>query len=304
MRVERLPGNPIIRPHMDGRIGDNINGPSLIRVPDWVTGRLGRYYLYFADHKGDYIRLAYADDLGGPWQTYEPGSLQLADSAFPTEVTAELAPGEQLTDNHLPHVASPDVHVDEDARQFRMYFHGMDKYPRQLSRVALADDGIHFKALPDRIGHAYFRVFRHGGWWYAMGMPGVFYRSKDGLTDFERGPTLFENNMRHSALLVRGDELLVFWTRVGDAPESILLSRIDLAKEWQSWSESAPEVVLQPETDYEGANLPAEPSVRGKIYGPANQLRDPAIFEEDGRVYLLYSVAGESGIAIAALPEL
>jgi hypothetical protein len=32
-----------------------------------------------------------------------------------------------------------------------------------------------------------------------------------------------------------------------------------------------------------------------------NQLRDPAIFEEadSGRVFLLYAVAGESGIAIA-----
>jgi len=30
-------------------------------------------------------------------------------------------------------------------------------------------------------------------------------------------------------------------------------------------------------------------------------LRDPAIFEEYGRIYLLYSVAGESGIAIAEL---
>jgi len=28
-------------------------------------------------------------------------------------------------------------------------------------------------------------------------------------------------------------------------------------------------------------------------------LRDPAIFEENERVYLLYAVAGESGIAIA-----
>lgn len=30
-----------------------------------------------------------------------------------------------------------------------------------------------------------------------------------------------------------------------------------------------------------------------------NQLRDPAIFEESGRIYLLYAVAGENGIAIA-----
>jgi hypothetical protein len=32
---------------------------------------------------------------------------------------------------------------------------------------------------------------------------------------------------------------------------------------------------------------------------PVNQLRDPALFEEDGQVYLLYSVAGERGIALA-----
>jgi len=34
-----------------------------------------------------------------------------------------------------------------------------------------------------------------------------------------------------------------------------------------------------------------------------NQLRDPAIFEEDGRVWLLYAIAGESGIALAELHE-
>jgi hypothetical protein len=32
-----------------------------------------------------------------------------------------------------------------------------------------------------------------------------------------------------------------------------------------------------------------------------NQLRDPAIYVEDDRIYLLYAIAGESGIAIAEL---
>jgi hypothetical protein len=41
--------------------------------------------------------------------------------------------------------------------------------------------------------------------------------------------------------------------------------------------------------------------VRSTAYGHVNQLRDPAIFEEDGRTYLLYAVAGESGIAIAEI---
>ena len=63
VHVARLSGEPIIRPHMDDRMGSNINGPSLIRVPGWVEKPLGRYYLYFAGHKGAYIRLACADAL-------------------------------------------------------------------------------------------------------------------------------------------------------------------------------------------------------------------------------------------------
>ncbi len=41
--------------------------------------------------------------------------------------------------------------------------------------------------------------------------------------------------------------------------------------------------------------------MRSVAYGRVNQLRDPAIFEEDGRSFLLYTMAGESGIAIAEL---
>jgi hypothetical protein len=82
MHVIRSSANPIIRPHMDDRMGDNVNGPSLIRMPDWVTAPLGRYYLYFAHHDGRYIRLAYADDLDGPWKIHRPGVLSLADARF------------------------------------------------------------------------------------------------------------------------------------------------------------------------------------------------------------------------------
>ena len=49
VRVERLLDAPIIRPDLHPSIGENIQGPSLIRVPDWVEDRLGAYYLYFAD---------------------------------------------------------------------------------------------------------------------------------------------------------------------------------------------------------------------------------------------------------------
>ena len=68
---------------MDERMGANVQGPSLIRVPDWLPNPLGRYCLYFADHKGSYIRLAFANALEGPWHMHRPGSLQLTRSCFP-----------------------------------------------------------------------------------------------------------------------------------------------------------------------------------------------------------------------------
>ncbi len=58
-RVRRFKENPIIHARLDNEIGTNINGPSLIRVPDWVDKPLGRYYLYFAHHQGTSIRMAY-----------------------------------------------------------------------------------------------------------------------------------------------------------------------------------------------------------------------------------------------------
>ena len=65
------------------------------------------------------------------------------------------------------------------------------------------------------------------------------------------------------------------------------------------WSVTTPVELLRPERAWEGARLPLVASQGGAIDVPVNQLRDPAIYEEDGRVYLLYSVAGERGIGLA-----
>ena len=313
LRVERLLDRPIIGPEIHDSIGENIQGPSLIRVPDWIPEPLGRYYLYFADHKGRYIRLAYADDLLGPWSIHAPGSLQIEHSHFltePPEVTPEMVAewearrGAKLSHDiqkeiTTPHIASPDVHVDDDGQRIVMYFHGLEGVGAQVSRVATSIDGVDFDAGTQVLGRTYMRIFRHGGMTYALAMPGRLYRSEDGFTDFEQGPLLFNPDMRHSALLLRGDTLWVFWTQVGEVPERILLSSIDLSGDWMGWSETDPVEVLRPEREWEGADAPLEPSVRSTAYGQVNQLRDPAIYEEDGRVFLLYAVAGESGIAIA-----
>ena len=328
--ITRLLDAQIITPATDPSIGNNIQGPSLIKVPDWVSNPLGMYYLYFADHKGAYIRLAYADSLEGPWRVHRPGSLQLADSHFPTEppkappgaleaieerLTAgrnekggnetsaywQALPHDLLKELTAPHIASPDVHVDETNQCIVMYYHGLSDFARQESRVALSDDGITFNALPEILGRTYMRAFKYGDYTYTLAMPGTFYRSKDGLTSFEVGPTLFNKDMRHNAVLVRDDELYIFWTQVNEAPERIYLTRISLTSDWKTWRESERVEVMRPEHNWEGADAPLEPSMRSVAYGHVNQLRDPAIFVEGDQTYLLYAVAGESGIAIAQL---
>ena len=199
-RVERLLDRPIITPATHPSIGENIQGPSLVRVPDWVEVPLGRYYLYFADHKGRYIRLAFADELTGPWTVHPPGSLQLTESYFSTEApegtpeqleagAARRAKAEGIgleglghdlvKESSWPHIASPDVHIDHDNERFVIYFHGLESFGRQVTRAATSKDGISFVADPEILGRTYWRAFRHDGYHYALAMPGQIYRSRD-----------------------------------------------------------------------------------------------------------------------------
>jgi hypothetical protein len=64
LSVQRLEGNPIIDRATSPSLGANINGPSLVAAPPWLDEPLGRYYLYFAHHRGTSIRLATADKPG------------------------------------------------------------------------------------------------------------------------------------------------------------------------------------------------------------------------------------------------
>lgn len=286
IRAERLAGNPIIQPSLSASIGTNIKGPSLLRVPDWVEDPLGKYYLYFAHYQGDHIRLAYANHLEGPWQIVPDGALSLS----ATDCTG--------------HVASPDVVLDEDAREFRMYFHGIYE-KQQLTFVARSADGLQFAAGTTPVGPFHMRVFRHGEYWYGYAKnrhtDGMLVRSSDGIEPFEEGPH-FLPRVRHVALLPHGPErLIMFYTRAGDAPESILATCFDLREDWLQWQPQGEVIVLAPEESWEGARLPVAPSASGSIDEPVCQLRDPAIFRDGGHVYLIYSVAGESGLAVAEL---
>ena len=132
---------------LPGDDGANINGPSLIRVPSWVEGALGRYYLYFAHHSGSYIRMAYADELAGPWTIHEAGTLPIEGTICNDIYASSFA--------DYRHIASPDLHVDSESQQIRMYFHcpvyisgpreSDDSY-RQVTLLATSSDGLSFQA--------------------------------------------------------------------------------------------------------------------------------------------------------------
>ena len=112
---------------------------------------------------------------------------------------------------------------------------------------------------------------------------------------------MFTPHARHHALLVNRNRVFVFWTEVGEAPEHIKVSVINLKGGFESLQINHLQSVLKPELEWEGATEPLEPSVRSVAYGRVNQLRDPCIFVEDGRVFLLYAGGGESAIGIAEL---
>ena len=295
MRIARLGSGPVIVPDMDQRMGANINGPSLIRLPDWVPAPLGRYYLYFADHNGSYIRLAVADRIEGPWRTHEPGVLDLGQSG-----------------GFIDHIASPEIFIDEKRREMRLYFHGpisrgADGEFVQKTRVALSRDGLAFEVLPDLLGPSYFRVFEQGGVFFAMARSGELLRSGHGLAPFESAgvPAGLPDGIRHVGLWRRSAErMTVFYTVIGDAPEAIWSADLALAGDWRGWKAQSPHLHLRPEHAYEGADQSVAPSERGAINVPVNQLRDPDILvDRDGAVYLAYVVQGERGIALARIDD-
>ena len=293
MRVSahRIGSGPIIRRFMDQRMGANVNGPSLIKTPDWLSGRLGKYHLYFAHHLGSYIRLAYADQLEGPWQIYSPGVLDITEAPL-----------------FFEHLASPDIHIDAERKELRMYFHGVSspepwEAPEQATSFAISKDGIVFGPSDALIGKSYFKVWQQDGAHYAVSLGGQLWRSNDGGVSFEEGQVLrgLPEGVRHPAVLRRENQTWIAWSAIGDCPERILIAAVDTSLDWKEWFIQSQQEFLEPTEDWEGAKLPLEPSMGDLAPAPVRQLRDPAFFSEGDKDYLLYSVAGEAGIAIAEL---
>jgi hypothetical protein len=320
IRVTRLPANPLITVATSPSLGGNVNGPTVIRVPDWVERPLGRYYMYFANHEGHFIRLAYANAATGPWTLHEPGVLHERDTAF-----RRPEPDLVTFGGFRSHIASPEIFIDTPRRRIIMWYHGWwtngERWPGEIqaanawakqngygqyTQAAVSTDGLRFEPQPAITKESYLRVFQHGGYFYAMSRLGQLSRARDPLAAFELGSNPFRggpyaNRVRHVALALSGNQLQVYFTAIGDAPERLLRSTIDVSGDWTEWRATAPVDIMQPETAYECATLPIAPSLVGDIDVPVRQIRDPFLFQENGRTLLFYSTCGEQGIAAADL---
>jgi len=325
--------------------GYNINGPSVIRIPEWIdlihrADPTANYYMYFAHHKGQYIRMAWAENIEGPWHLYQIGSkvpvgdrgvLDLGDT------TIYLDNAIVIPNNHL---ASPDVHVDHDNQCIILYFHsGSATYvngiqvKKQLTYVSTSAYGLEFydNIQPVFLGRSYFRVFKYKEKLYALDNGATPYRALDtenpwtpptgydftnslwqkhpknpfqrDITELE-GKSFSELRVRHTTVRVVEDELHVFYSRRGDSLERIQMSTIDLSVgDWTLWDATYPPMeILKAMPGWEGGELAIEPSKKGPAPENVNQLRDPFVFEDnDGSLYLFYTGCGEDAIGIVKL---
>lgn len=321
IRATRIGDRPIVAPAMlSGDEGESVNGPSLIRVPDWVPNRLGRFYLYFAHHNGKYIRFAYADDLAGPWTLKEGGLLPVD--------------GQQALRGHI---ASPEAVVDEETKQIYLFTHGTPRTGDgpQVTTVAVSSDGLDFRDLGTVVGPAYLRVFRHDDTWYALTGSGVVRKAArlgdpfepvatiigkdilDALDPWLRGepdavpadkrPATGDGRygIRHVGTDVHRGRLYVYFSCLSHRPERIIATVVDLKGPAETWRARGTIEVLQPERAWEGADLPLAYSKGGSTikygYNRVRELRDPGVYRDGNDAWLLYSAAGEYGIGLAKL---
>ena len=183
----------------------NINGPSVLRVPDWIPvderpHAQANYYLYFANHRGDSIRMAWADSIGGPWTLFNYGT------ATDQSLSGRVTPGDGVLDLNLGadatidlgavvidnHIASPDVRLDEVNQRIVMYFHSPVIGPLdQTTFVATSKFGLNFNIAADggdvfpgethgvrevALGRSYFKMFEVDGRAFALANGGKLFR--------------------------------------------------------------------------------------------------------------------------------
>ncbi len=276
----------------------NICNPTCIELPKWCTNRLGKYYLYYADHKGKFIKLACSNNLFGNW----------------INVNKKIAPIADFK-NAVNHIASPDIYIDNINKKIYLFTHShSNEKIGQWTFLSVSSDGINFKQMSTKcLAPFYLRVFKFKNYFYGISKGGNLWRTKKITNKFKNHQNLFNKKLnkeflhnkpgsiRHVGILIKKNKLYCFYTKIGDMPERIYYSWLSLSNNYKKWMLQKEHELLRPTREFEGKKLKLRPSKPGNSTLFENAVRDPYLFENNKKIYLFYSVKGEFGLAIAEL---
>lgn len=273
---------------------ETISGPCVVENSASQTGR--RYFMYFSCHIGEVIRVAIADQVEGPW-----------------EVEAEPALNLSSCKKIYDHIASPHVIFDASRELFVMFFHGrhIDFGREQFTFMALSRNGVNFECNNEKpVAPFYLRVIQYQRRFLGISKGGEIHEAEHWGDEFAFLNNPFQirsehdlyynhpGSLRHPCFDLVGNVLWIYFTRIGDMPESIFRIKAVYRSD-RLLLEGEEELVLAPERDYEGFDCNLEMSESGPALARERALRDPYVLNTNGRKYLFYSVAGEDGIALA-----
>lgn len=202
------------------RDGPKTGFPSVVRVPDWVpieerAHPRARYYLYYGTHHGQHIYMKWAEDLNGKWEEFNLGGTY---HHFSRRGVFDIR--SDSTRFTYGHIAAPDVHIDHEAKQFIMIYHGQNQpatvspqgqvVPRHHENfVATSRYGLNFNdpltcggerghgprtvtvdgiTRDICIGPSYQRAFQVRGEWYSLSKRAQISKARDRNNPFAPDP--------------------------------------------------------------------------------------------------------------------
>jgi len=280
-------------------VSDSINGPSCLRTPNFIKNPLGKYLLYFAHHTGEFIRIAYSEDIFTGWRFLNCRINGISEEK-----------------NFHDHVASPDIYVDNNGKSIYMFFHSRIKGSReQKTFLSKSNDGINFVLVEGQMNLPFY--FRHviaenktlavtkGGNLYINTISPISdtWRALNNVNTGESNKEVMHNkfgSIRHASLIYYMKTFITFYTKIGDSPERIYAAKI-VENQNGLWLTSNEFEITRPELNFEGANFDVEASLPGPSLHEENALRDPYIMQDGENYFLFYACAGEKGIAVGKI---
>jgi len=280
----------------------SICNPCLIKTPKWIKKKLGKYYLYFADHRGKFIKLLYSDHLDRGWKYLDKKILHLKSKP---KLDA------------YNHIASPEIYVNKKEKQIYIFTHSHSRSKiGQWTYLSNSKDGINFsKKFNKPLAPFYLRFFYHKKYYYGIVKGADLWRSRNINIKFQQCQNLLtrkksktnlhnkNGSIRHLGILKKKNYLHCVFSKIGDKPERIYYTKIHLSKNYLNWKFQKIKEILRPTFPYEGSKLKLKKSKAGDAPRGENALRDPYLFVDGKKTYLIYCVKGEKNFALCEIDQ-